>query len=271
MRQYVPSEVVAYIDKAMPFIKDGVGPRDIPAHRDIRGLLLGLAEIADRVPEHLIIDNDALTDIITSGQAIRTVVREAEGQDLRVQHVVDPPALRPTDPKQPNPVILIRRAFARCPDAAPGPHIPRLAFISDDALRRSLETDLDAVDRALAGSEWKAATVIGGSLVEALLLWAVQEKKPPAEVQAAVAQLVQAGSIKRNPGTDPETWHLQDYISVARELNLIREETAAQARLLTGFRNLIHPGRAARTGQVCNRGTAHAAQAAVAFVIEDLK
>ncbi len=94
----------------------------------------------------------------------------------------------------------------------------------------------------------KAATVIGGSVAEALLLWGIQQKTT-AEIEAAVTCLFQAGTLKRNPGSDPETWHLPDYIAMATDLHLIRDETAAQAPLLTGFRNLIHPGRAARMGQ----------------------
>jgi hypothetical protein len=80
-----------------------------------------------------------------------------------------------------------------------------------------------------------------------------------------------SGTLKKDPGLDPETWHLPDYIKVASELKLIGTSTATQAGLLTDFRNLIHPGRVARTAQACNRGTAHAAQAAIAFVVEDLK
>lgn len=272
MRQYVPSEVVAYIDRALCFI-----PKDDPStgqsfsvSRGIRAALLGLVELVERVPEHLVTDTEALTDIISSVQAIRTVAREAEAQDVRARYSTSPPELGPVPPNQWNPVILIRRACARCPDEAPAPHVERLPFVTDEQLRRTLETDLDGVDRALAGGEWKAATVLGGSVVEALLLWAIQEK-PAADSQAAITCLRGAGTLRKDPGSDPEKWHLPDYIAVAGELKLIRPETADQARLLTGFRNLIHPGRAARTGQACNRGTAHAARAAIAFVIEDLR
>ena len=276
MRQYVPSEVVAYIDRELAFV-----PRDLSrsqvftVSRHIRATLLGLVEIAERVPDHLVVDTDALTDIIVSVQAIRTVAREAETQPVRSYDrnvpgafPVEGPELAPSADAQWNPVILIRNAFERCPDGAPAPHVKRLPFVTDDRLRHTLETDLDGVDRALAGSEWKAATVLGGSVVEALLLWSIQQK--PQELQIALAKL-QAGTPKKNLGPDPEKWYLSDYIAVASEMNLIRPTTATQASLLTGFRNLIHPGRVARTGQACNRGTAHAAQAAIAFVIEDLK
>jgi hypothetical protein len=271
VRQYVPSEVVGYIDQALSFVpKDDLGHgQSFHVSRGIRTALLGLVEITDRVPEHLIIDSAALTDIICGVQAIRTVVREAETQDFRSQLSGLAATLEPIAPNQWNPVILIRRAFARCPDDAPGPHVERLPFISDDLLRRSLETDLDAIDRAHAGREWKA-TVLGGSVVEAMLLWRIEQQQS-AVVQATADALVRGKTLTKNPGPDPEKWHLADYIAVAKELKLIRPETANQCRLLTDFRNLIHPGKVVRTGQSCNKGTAHAGQAAIAFVIEDLR
>lgn len=266
MRKYAPSEVVAYINRALPSAKDDRPDYSFFVSRNIRATLLGLVEIADRVPEHLVIDTEALTDIISSVQAIRTVVREAETQDVR--HDLQP-TLGPASPGQLNPVALIRRAFERCPDDAPAPQVERLTFIKDVPFRRSLETDLDGVDRALAGREWKAATVLGGAVVEALLLWAVQQR--PAEIRPAIQNAMNAGDLKKDPGPDPETWHLSDYVAVARELKILKPDSATQARLLTAFRNLIHPGRVARMGTACNRATALAAQAAIAFVIEDLR
>ena len=59
-------------------------------------------------------------------------------------------------------------------------------------------------------------------------------------------------------------------IEVAAELNLIGTETAMQCRLAKDYRNLIHPGRAQRLGQACNRGTALSAVAAVEHVVNDL-
>jgi len=57
---------------------------------------------------------------------------------------------------------------------------------------------------------------------------------------------------------------------VARRLQLIEPETATQAQQARSFRNLIHPGRAARLGQKCDRGTALSALAAVELTVRDL-
>ena len=67
-----------------------------------------------------------------------------------------------------------------------------------------------------------------------------------------------------------DEWVLGEYTDVAAELGVITANTAVQARLAKDFRNLIHPGRAVRLRQACNRGTALSAFAAVEHVIGDI-
>jgi hypothetical protein len=57
-----------------------------------------------------------------------------------------------------------------------------------DDFRKNLRLDMSAANRALANSEWKAATVLAGSVVEALLLWAIQRRSSD-EVGQAVERL----------------------------------------------------------------------------------
>ena len=133
-----------------------------------------------------------------------------------------------------------------------------LLFITDDELRQNLLGDLGAITQALSNGEWKAATVLAGALVEALLLWKLQQDSTKARRAASAA----TGPLDR--------WDLKDYIEVAAELTIINGNTVAQAKIAKDFRNLIHPGRAARLGQVCDRGTALSAVAAVHLVIRDL-
>ena len=42
--------------------------------------------------------------------------------------------------------------------------------------------------------------------------------------------------------SQPESWHLSEYISVASELGIIKPQTETQVKLAKNFRNLIHPG-----------------------------
>jgi hypothetical protein len=76
--------------------------------------------------------------------------------------------------------------------------------------------------------------------------------------------------LDRNPRSDRDKWFLPHYIEVAAELPLIANETAITARLCANYRNLIHPGRVARLGQVCDRGTAFSAVGALEHIVRDL-
>jgi len=104
---------------------------------------------------------------------------------------------------------------------------------------------------------------LAGSVVEALLLWALLQQNQ-VTISATAAKL----GLKVSPKL--EDWGLHQYIEVAAELNVITADTATQCRLAKDFRNLIHPGRAQRLAQVCNRGTALSAVAAVEHVVNDL-
>ncbi len=101
---------------------------------------------------------------------------------------------------------------------------------------------------------------MAGSAIEALLLSAIQRPS----VKAKLANLTD------RPKGGPEHWDLHDYIKIAERLSLIKANTATQARLTQGFRNLIHPGRAQRTAEKCDRGTALTALAGVELVVRDL-
>lgn len=139
-----------------------------------------------------------------------------------------------------------------------------LSFITDPELRDSIRADIAFADRALSGGEWKAVTVLAGAVAEALLLWAINTKDSE-EISRARERVDDP-----KPKANPDHWGLEGYIKVGRELRLIEDNTARQGALAKDFRNLIHPGRSARLNEVCGRGTAHAALAAVDFVVRDL-
>jgi hypothetical protein len=60
-------------------------------------------------------------------------------------------------------------------------------------------------------------------------------------------------------------------IAEAEKLNLITLEGKRQADLARDARNLIHPGKATRSGAACSKATALMALAAVYKVADDLK
>jgi hypothetical protein len=160
-------------------------------------------------------------------------------------------------------VTLIRKALVKCLDEAPSPATAEFKFISDPKLKENLRIDIGAINRALSNGEWKAATVLAGAAVEALLLWALQQQKP--------ADLAKAPrTAPKLPGKPLDEWHLPDYIEAADRLRIITADAAIQARLAKDFRNLIHPGRAQRLGQKCDMATALSAVVGVQHVLRDL-
>jgi hypothetical protein len=155
----------------------------------------------------------------------------------------------------------IRRLLAKCPDQIPAPETADLIFIPDVDLRESIRTDIGAANRALVDGLWKAATVLAGSAAEALLRWAIAKKTDVETARAAITP---------SPNQNLDRWNLDEYIKVAEQLGLVNADTAKQTHLAREFRDLIHPGRAARLAKACNRGTALSALAAVEHIVTDL-
>ena len=79
-----------------------------------------------------------------------------------------------------------------------------------------------------------------------------------------------AGIEREMPLSDIDRWDLDQFIEVAAYLDLLTTDTCTAARLAKNFRNLIHPGRAARLAQTCDRATAYSAIGALEHVIRDL-
>jgi len=167
-------------------------------------------------------------------------------------------------------VTVIRRVLARCPDEYPPSTTSELAFVKDVELRDSIRRDIGAANRALNNAEWKAATVLAGASIEALLHWRLQEPTPsPTAIQLAITALVTNGRIGK-PDNNIDRWELHHFIEVADHLGLLKPDTCTAAGLARTFRNLIHPGRAARLAQTCDRATAYSAIGALEHVIRDL-
>jgi len=98
------------------------------------------------------------------------------------------------------------------------------------------------------------ATVFAGAALEALLLWALKQ--------------VMLTNMPKRP---LDQLHLADLINLASANGVIDTATEQQAGLAKDARNLVHPGRALRSGEACNKATALAALAAVYRLIDQLK
>jgi hypothetical protein len=230
-------------------------------------LISALVSLVEAVPHNLLVLTPGQYAELTASTAFLLALPE-RFQASRASHVA-PMNMTGFDH---NPIAMVRAAMAACPDEAAGTDTVPLAFIADDALRESIRLDLSAANQNLANGEWKGATVLGGAAIEALLLWALyeHEQQNPGARQAAVSALRVNSTFTRNPPGNLDEWGLSQYIEVAASLGIIEPESAIQARQAKDFRNLIHPGKAQREAQKCDRGTALSALAAVELVVRDL-
>jgi hypothetical protein len=260
MARVMPTQVVQTIDEL--FLHAARNPKGgIMAGHGPQ--LLGLLNLMKDVPDELITLSSAeYADLVLARSTIEDTL-----QHWRLRcNVGEMPHVKGSDV-----VSIIRQAFVKCPDEYPPlSGTAELLFVNDVALRENIRGDLAAVNRAINNLEWKAATVLAGATIEALLHWRLQQLSPGStDVQAAVNRLVAAGKIGK-PNTDLDYWTLHYFIEVAGELKLLSPDTCSAARLAQNFRNLVHPGRATRLNQPCNRGTAYSAVGALEHVIADL-
>ncbi len=250
MSRVVPSQVVSVVDKLFPGAKTQTeGGQALILYSGNAPQLAAIIDLVERVPDELVVlDAEDFATLRVCISAIRTQISQWNASSNQPLVLIG--GLPPLSP-----VRLIRDVMVKCPDEGPAPGTAELIFLQHPELRESIRLDISAATRDLAQGEWKGATVLAGSALEALLLWALQEYGG------------------RNPGAvagAPETWGLQQLIPVAAELKLITADTATQAMLAKNFRNLIHPGRTTRLGQRCDRATALTALAAVEAVARDL-
>ena len=160
-------------------------------------------------------------------------------------------------------VGLLHKLLSQCPETWPSPNVAELEFVRELDLREDLRKDRASCQNLTSIGEWKAATVLGGSVVEALLLWRLQQA-PIDDVKSAKS------GLSKNPGNNLARWALEPLIQVSLALAYIEPETAKVCDVAREFRDLIHPGRAYRLNQVCDQATSMSVGAAIALVIRDL-
>jgi hypothetical protein len=273
MRRVTPRQVVDFIDQIYPDAKrQSENPSPANAFQLVReraGELTGLIDLVDRLPEELLtLDQAGYSLYAASVGAIRDRL-EFWRNNFDRNWPNELGYLRGPIPNL-NPLTHIRISLSKCHDSAPASNTPVLTFIKDDDFRESLRTDISESDRALMSGERKAATVLAGSIIEALLLWALQREKGE-DLKAAGERAIKAEKLRNKPPVDLTRWDLVEYIEIAREMEVISKETAEQSNLAREFRNFIHPGRSQRLSKRCNRATALSAASGVEHVITDLE
>ncbi len=259
MPRVVPSQIVELIDQVIPSAKNN---KSFYLERDHSAPCAAIINLFEQLPSALLVlPSNKYSELMLAVSSIKTALETWKNLSHRLGII---PGLGDL-----NPVSVLRNILSMCPDEFPSKDTAEMQFIDDIELRANLKLDISATNQALSNGEWKAATVLAGSVIEALLLWLLK-KHDQDERSAAVSTLIEERTLKSDPGGNLDKWTFHTFIEVAAKLEIIGENTAQQARLAKGFRNLIHPGRGQRLGQKCDRGTALSAVAAVEHVITDL-
>ena len=259
MQAVVPSQVVAAI---LRFFPGATGYAQMQLHSTQLPQLVAVVRLVRRVPPELLtVSIEEYIDLEFAIEVIEQTLKRSE----REQHSFPMPAMAGGSPIQ-----VIYTVLAACHDNVPASSVVNLGFISDAKTRDSISTEIGSVESAVRNGAWKAATVLAGSVIEALLLWRLKQFSEQ-QVTDAVDRCLAAHTLKHRPPkwADLLKWTLPEMIETSAEL-FLRPNTVTEARQSKDFRNLIHPGRVLASEAECNRGTAFSALAALDFVIADL-
>jgi hypothetical protein len=261
MPRIVPSQVVDFIDSIPIAASNGLVRMNSVG---VPGLSSTL-DLVDLIPDELLtMDQTSFAAFVYARAQIRDILTTWRANHT-AGHSLQPFQFSISG----NPLAVIRGALAKCSDESPAPSTSQFNFISDLDLQTNLRNDMGSINRALSNGEWKAATVLAGSVIEALLLWALLQHTSTDATNAA-SSLVSSQTLTKQPDPNPERWDLHEYTEVSQFLGIIKTDTAKQTRLAREFRNLIHPGRSQRLGQKCDRATALSAVAGAEHVVRDL-
>ena len=266
-----PSQVVRFIYKLFPELEQSLDVRIQKGMRITAGRQAAISSIlkmVNQIPFHLMtLEGDAFSDF---SLATSELERAVQCWERGIKHEI---VNKTGGFYVENPLKVLAVLLSKCPDTGVPQETSSLSFVKDKGFQVSMRLDLAAVNQALANGEWKAATVLGGSILEALLLWSLQEyeKSDQGMSYKTAVSLKDEKVLNRKPVRDLEKWDLHALVKVSEELAIITEETAKACDLVRGYRNLIHPGRAKRMEQVCGRDTALLAVGAVECLIREFE
>jgi len=276
MPKVVPTQIVEYIDARFPTVREQFEGKEITVgyDRSSHVAVNTIIELLDQLPPNLLIISGE--DFICYVEAVIELKKAvafwgSDHADKRKYQIC-----KMSDGSNLNPITFIRIALSKCPDQGIDATTNDLVFITDTDFRESLRQDISFVNQALNNAEWKAVTILAGSVIEALLLYEInriKENDPRnfKELRDKVLKDDRLGKPfdSKFPNT-PNKWHLYQYIPFALTAEIISESTAKGCLVAKDFRNLIHPGASIRKNIRCDRGTALKSVGGMEHVIKDL-
>src|SRR5262249_41966626 len=238
----LPSQVVQAIDSMFGPNRNELDGRALS--HDYRAEIHALLTLLEEIPRDLVdLPSSEYLEFFRCRAVLATALARWNGGDIA----------RVRDVGGKDPVERIRRLMKQCQDELP-PREPELPFITDADIRLGIEDRIHAAWTDFNAREWMGATVLAGAALEALLLWALKQVKFAEAPKRPLDQL-----------------HLAELIHLARGNGVIDNDSARQAGLARDACNLIHPGKALRSGEICNKTTALTALTAVYRVIDRFK
>ena len=104
-------------------------------------------------------------------------------------------------------------------------------FTQNATLRAILVRDYDEIQKSMISGAYKAAIILSGGSIEAVLLDLLHKDESTARA-----------SSKAPAESNLDKWHLNDLIEVAVDTNLVAGEIARLSHSVREYRNIIHPG-----------------------------
>lgn len=127
----------------------------------------------------------------------------------------------------------------------------RFDFIGDPEFRKSLESDYAEVNSCFAAKSWKAVHVLVGSIVEAVL----------------VDYFVTSGrKVRKNP----LQMTLGELIRACHQEGILSQKTLELSATIKSYRNLVHPGRQVRLGEVVDENSSIVTKALMHMVFDEV-
>jgi hypothetical protein len=125
-------------------------------------------------------------------------------------------------------------------------------FITDEDFRESLESDFREMVSCIDAEAWKAAHVLAGSIIEAVLI----------DYIVSVSLSTREQALKMDFG---------EALTLCRDNKIISSKTADLSSVVKGYRNLIHPGRLIRLNERIDRNSAEVARSLVNIVVGEIE